>query len=128
MPAVPLTVLGCSLSRTVRASLAPCPCHSRPWLLPSTARGFRAPLHTSEPPVPPAPWPLHPTLTLRPPHALTQAGAVAGVAFSKTVGVATDNIGYVIPHRVVDHFLQEVESAGTVGPRTAQCMRTETAH
>jgi len=41
-----------------------------------------------------------------------EAGAVAGVAFSKTTGVATDNIGYVIPHRVVAHFLREVESAG----------------
>jgi hypothetical protein len=29
-----------------------------------------------------------------------------GVAFSKNVASSTDNIGYVIPHRVVQHFLR----------------------
>lgn len=28
-----------------------------------------------------------------------ESGQVAGVAFSKSVGVSTDNIGYLIPHQ-----------------------------
>lgn len=37
----------------------------------------------------------------------------AGVAFSKNVSSSTDNIGYIIPHRVVDHFLAEWRNHGT---------------
>jgi hypothetical protein len=32
-------------------------------------------------------------------------GLVAGVAFSKNAGTSTDNIGYIIPSLVVEHFL-----------------------
>lgn len=35
------------------------------------------------------------------------AGKVAGVAFSKNVSTSTDNIGYIIPWRVVEHFMTE---------------------
>jgi S1-C subfamily serine protease len=41
-----------------------------------------------------------------------ETGAVAGVAFSKTTGTSTDNIGYVIPWPVVRHFLREYEEHG----------------
>ncbi|GLC34013.1 hypothetical protein PLESTB_000828600 [Pleodorina starrii] len=42
-----------------------------------------------------------------------EGGKVAGVAFSKNVSSSTDNIGYIIPHRVVKHFLEEAEQRGT---------------
>lgn len=42
-----------------------------------------------------------------------EVGCVAGVAFSKNVGTGTDNIGYIIPWAVVDHFLSEYTSHGT---------------
>lgn len=35
-----------------------------------------------------------------------------GVAFSKNVSSSTDNIGYIIPHCIVQHFLSEYASAG----------------
>ncbi|MEW5310963.1 MAG: hypothetical protein WDW38_002714 [Sanguina aurantia] len=38
------------------------------------------------------------------------AGKVAGVAFSKNVSTSTDNIGYIIPWRVVEHFMTEAAS------------------
>ncbi|GFR42650.1 hypothetical protein Agub_g3587 [Astrephomene gubernaculifera] len=41
-----------------------------------------------------------------------EGGKVAGVAFSKNVSTSTDNIGYIIPHRVVKHFLAEAETHG----------------
>lgn len=37
----------------------------------------------------------------------------AGVAFSKNSSSATDNIGYIIPKQVVDHFLDEYRGNGT---------------
>lgn len=37
----------------------------------------------------------------------------AGVAFSKNVSSSTDNIGYVIPRRIVEHFLHEYVSHGS---------------
>ncbi|KAG2425827.1 hypothetical protein HXX76_013452 [Chlamydomonas incerta] len=42
-----------------------------------------------------------------------EGGKVAGVAFSKNVSSSTDNIGYIIPYRVVKHFLEDAESHGT---------------
>ncbi|KAF6254726.1 hypothetical protein COO60DRAFT_1627774 [Scenedesmus sp. NREL 46B-D3] len=41
-----------------------------------------------------------------------QEGKVAGVAFSKNVSSSTDNIGYVIPYPIVEHFLSEYRTAG----------------
>jgi hypothetical protein len=41
-------------------------------------------------------------------------GRVAGVAFSKNIGSSMDNIGYVIPQKVVQHFLEEWEAHGKV--------------
>lgn len=42
-----------------------------------------------------------------------EQGLVAGVAFSKNVASSTDNIGYIIPHRVVAHFLEEAAARPT---------------
>ncbi|KAI8469348.1 MAG: DegP-type protease [Monoraphidium minutum] len=42
-----------------------------------------------------------------------RTGLVAGVAFSKNVGTGTDNIGYIIPSLVVQHFLDEYRQRGT---------------
>eukprot|EP00878_Enallax_costatus_P010858 GHUV01011338.1.p1 GENE.GHUV01011338.1~~GHUV01011338.1.p1 ORF type:complete len:433 (+),score=89.77 GHUV01011338.1:1260-2558(+) len=42
-----------------------------------------------------------------------QAGTVAGVAFSKNVSSSTDNIGYIIPYAIVDHFLSEYMARGS---------------
>ena len=39
-------------------------------------------------------------------------GLVAGVAFSKSVGAGTDNIGFIIPSLVVRHFLDEYDRHG----------------
>jgi hypothetical protein len=36
----------------------------------------------------------------------------AGVAFSKNVSSSTDNIGYIIPYPIVEHFLSEYRTAG----------------
>eukprot|EP00882_Tetradesmus_deserticola_P004857 GHRQ01005118.1.p1 GENE.GHRQ01005118.1~~GHRQ01005118.1.p1 ORF type:complete len:436 (+),score=140.35 GHRQ01005118.1:147-1454(+) len=41
-----------------------------------------------------------------------QGGKVAGVAFSKNVSSSTDNIGYIIPYPIVEHFLSEYRTAG----------------
>eukprot|EP00200_Dunaliella_tertiolecta_P008793 CAMPEP_0202381808 /NCGR_PEP_ID=MMETSP1127-20130417/38897_1 /ASSEMBLY_ACC=CAM_ASM_000462 /TAXON_ID=3047 /ORGANISM="Dunaliella tertiolecta, Strain CCMP1320" /LENGTH=681 /DNA_ID=CAMNT_0048980879 /DNA_START=32 /DNA_END=2077 /DNA_ORIENTATION=+ len=40
-----------------------------------------------------------------------ETGSVAGVAFSKSTG-NVDNIGYVIPWRVISHFYEEYEAIG----------------
>ncbi|GIL46280.1 hypothetical protein Vafri_3303, partial [Volvox africanus] len=48
-----------------------------------------------------------------PAFANLEGGKVAGVAFSKNVSSSTDNIGYIIPHRVVKHFLEDAEAYGT---------------
>jgi hypothetical protein len=34
------------------------------------------------------------------------------VAFSKNVSSSTDNIGYIIPYPIVEHFLSEYRTAG----------------
>ncbi|WIA37202.1 hypothetical protein OEZ86_014154 [Tetradesmus obliquus] len=39
-------------------------------------------------------------------------GTVAGVAFSKNVSSSTDNIGYIIPFPIVEHFLSEYRARG----------------
>lgn len=39
-------------------------------------------------------------------------GTVAGVAFSKNVSSSTDNIGYIIPFPIVEHFLSEYRDRG----------------
>ncbi|KAF5843609.1 trypsin-like cysteine/serine peptidase domain-containing protein [Dunaliella salina] len=41
-----------------------------------------------------------------------ETGSVAGVAFSKSTG-NVDNIGYVIPWRVISHFYEEYEAIGS---------------
>lgn len=38
---------------------------------------------------------------------------VAGVAFSKNVSSSTDNIGYIIPYAIVEHFLSEYMARGS---------------
>ncbi|KXZ51680.1 hypothetical protein GPECTOR_11g131 [Gonium pectorale] len=42
-----------------------------------------------------------------------EGGKVAGVAFSKNISSSTDNIGYIIPYRVVKHFLAEADLHGS---------------
>lgn len=37
----------------------------------------------------------------------------AGVAFSKNVSSSTDNIGYIIPYAIVEHFLSEYMARGS---------------
>lgn len=37
----------------------------------------------------------------------------AGVAFSKNVSSSTDNIGYIIPYAIVEHFLSEYMAQGS---------------
>jgi hypothetical protein len=84
-------------------------------LLPVCIQSDHLPPHPPPPPPPPTPTPTttHPGNSGGPAFADMEVGCVAGVAFSKNVGTGTDNIGYIIPWAVVDHFLSEYRDHGT---------------
>ena len=82
-----------------------------PWCgtqeLPSPAKCFPAHRLITFPPPPPPPFP--PACS----PAFNELGEVVGIAFQSYAGSDAENIGYVIPAPVINHFLDDYQRNGT---------------